>query len=417
MALCPSCTSPLTENASFCAQCGAQARCKPCGQDLAANAKFCSACGTPVGQGNTDAVSAIVQPEVPVNKIRFSKKGKDFEFEGDLTTELGINMSQVWGMVSLGQMGMPLPSGNQTIVRAEARHPELPFPSTQPPGEDQVVEGTVHEQPPAQSDKKDLSDRDKMREIFKYQGEDRSVLKLDETHLEASGQLDYSRRLTLLFIYAHELEGRQQIPRSALKAIIEHNAVHDKNFLNWLSNYPDISVEGDKLSLLKKGRQEAQKILNEVIDSATDGGWTLEDRGQKRSSSDGDSKGGEQAKQSRKASGLSKDVQEWVSKWKDLNFNIEAFTLLNDKSVADKMIFGLWAINKAKDNADLVSRGKITKFLYSAFGIQVSDGGGTDTSIAKEGRGKIIKSQGGYQLLDLGVSHAEQMCNFKRSAK
>ncbi|HQP32241.1 MAG TPA: zinc ribbon domain-containing protein [Deltaproteobacteria bacterium] len=48
-ATCPSCNSPLENNAKFCTECGAkikaEAHCTQCGAKLAPNAKFCGECG------------------------------------------------------------------------------------------------------------------------------------------------------------------------------------------------------------------------------------------------------------------------------------------------------------------------------------------------------------------------------------
>lgn len=49
-ASCPECEAPLSSNAKFCPECGAQLKrkshCSKCGGKLAAGAKFCAECGT-----------------------------------------------------------------------------------------------------------------------------------------------------------------------------------------------------------------------------------------------------------------------------------------------------------------------------------------------------------------------------------
>ena len=62
------------------------------------------------------------------------------------------------------------------------------------------------------------SDQERLHQIFEYVGDE---LRLEEDRLKADSGLDYARRLTYLFLYAHEVEGRKPLAYASLKKILE----------------------------------------------------------------------------------------------------------------------------------------------------------------------------------------------------
>jgi hypothetical protein len=262
------------------------------------------------------------------------------------------------------------------------------------------------------------TDAEKLRHIFRYKGDQ---LRLTETRLKAKSKLDAARRLTYLFLYAHELEGRPEIPRKVLKEELEKAGCYDRNAGSWINNSPDLLREEDRVGLQKSGREEAQKVLAEVLDSSIQNKWSLntgggtrkaKSNGKSDESADSSTKNG-----SRKNNGFSQIVESWVTAWKALSLNIDGFAAIKDRSTSDKGIFGLWAVGKATSEPEqVVSSYMISQFLYLTFGVKVSERNLGRSLGEIAGEGALIKVQGGFKLLSPGITEAEKMAGFAPNA-
>ena len=107
--------------------------------------------------------------------------------------------------------------------------------------------------------------------IFRANGEG---LELIENRLKAKSGMDYVRRLTYLFLYAHELHGRDWPPRTALTAALKEGKILDPNTRFWLRKKQGFRVDADdRLQLIQAGREEAKKALSEVLDPNVADDW------------------------------------------------------------------------------------------------------------------------------------------------
>jgi hypothetical protein len=260
-------------------------------------------------------------------------------------------------------------------------------------------------------------DAEKLQDIFRYNGDQ---LRLKETRLKANNKLDAARRLAYLFLYAHELEGRHEIPRTVLNEELKKAGYYATNVVTWISNSSDLFREEDRVGLQKSGREEAQKVLAEVLDPNIPNNWSLNTGGGTRgakSNGKGDENTDSSPKHgSRKSNSFSQTVKSWADAWKALPLEIDKYSVIKDRSVAEQGIFSLWAISKVTEESEnIVSSYKLSQFLYLAFGIK-NDRGNLERCLQEiVGNGSLIKVSRGFQLLPPGIAEAEKMAGLTQS--
>jgi hypothetical protein len=110
-------------------------------------------------------------------------------------------------------------------------------------------------------------------------------------------------------------------------------------------------------------------------------------------------------------------VKSWADAWKALPLEIDKYSVIKDRSVAEQGIFSLWAISKVTDESEnIVSSYKLSQFLYLAFGIK-NDRGNLERCLQEiVGKGSLIKVNRGFQLLQPGITEAEKMAGLTQSS-
>lgn len=422
MQTCPSCKSNISERAIYCSACGSQVRCKECSDILEQNARFCSTCGTRVGEAGIGSENSNgTLSNHAVNTIDFEETTKGRSLRASLTDTSVDSLSNAFGMFIGNRSGLgksperPVYAQDTSVTdQAEFLLPAAVSNAATQDGK-AVVETTVQVEAPLSG--KTETDVQKLRRIFQYNGEQ---LRLMETRLKANSKLDAARRLTYLFLYAHQLEGREQILRTELNDMLKKATLYDSNSASWITKSPDLIVEGEMVGLRLPGQEQAQNILAEVLDPNIPNEWNLGTGRVSRSTKSG-AKGDGEAEGAAKSGngkgrGNSKAVSLWVAEWKALSLPVDGHSAIKDCSVEEKGIFGLWAIRKAtSDVQKVVSGGKLTRFLYEAFEIKV-DGRGLERSLKSiSGKGILIKVQGGFQLQPPGMEEAEKMAGLNES--
>ena len=421
---CPACQHilPNREDLFYCPKCRIQLRCKnqECKALLEPDAEGCVACGTAVGEAGVTASTSTQTPlnkgirDVPINTLKFveTSQGRSCSFEASLTNEMGTSLGGAALAAIIGRTSNGHAKG-QNIYSDETQQLSL-LDLNQ--NQNEVGVDTPSQNILASAESR--TDAEKLRHIFRYKGDQ---LRLTETRLKAKSKLDAARRLTYLFLYAHELEGRPEIPRKVLKEELEKAGCYDRNAGSWINNSPDLLREEDRVGLQKSGREEAQKVLAEVLDSSIQNKWSLntgggtrkaKSNGKSDESADSSTKNG-----SRKNNGFSQIVESWVTAWKALSLNIDGFAAIKDRSTSDKGIFGLWAVGKATSEPEqVVSSYMISQFLYLTFGVKVSERNLGRSLGEIAGEGALIKVQGGFKLLSPGITEAEKMAGFAPNA-
>ena len=116
-----------------------------------------------------------------------------------------------------------------------------------------------------------LTDRDRVLTLFHADGES---LELKDNRLKAKSQSDFCRRLTYLFLYAHELHGRLTTTYDDLRRIHQVAKVWDANTRTWLAKRVGFTVDAEnRYKLNAPGREDAIKALNEALNPNVQDDW------------------------------------------------------------------------------------------------------------------------------------------------
>lgn len=403
MTPCPMCGSSLPERAIFCPACAKQARCKVCRDILEPNARACVSCGTLLGEGGTGVASEESSPLSPaVNILHFQedKVGRTLNFHFTDTAMATVGETLVYAL-------------DNRLISRDARPPHrtaqhMMAVSLLPAGgstEEEILKpASDTDGAPKIQAHPSGSDKELLREVFHQEG---TTLQLDEPRLKADSKLDYSRRLALLFVYAHEHEGRPQVPRSDLTVILQK--VYDTNTKNFLRTHPGFEREGELFRLNKQGKDEAKAALKRISDTTVEGpGWVP--GATKQSKDESDSRPSAKGTGSKRGRKPSTKPKEWAQKWKSAHASIDAHSLLEKRSNADKGIFALWAISKvAGEEGKVVSDGLLSRFLLEAFVFKTDDRSLAHALQSGPAKGKVLKVVGGFQLQPPGTKWAQDL--------
>jgi hypothetical protein len=103
--------------------------------------------------------------------------------------------------------------------------------------------------------------------------------KRDLGRIVSRGTADYYRRLTYLFLYAHELQGRMTTPKAELVKILKDAKVFDPNCGAWLKQKKGFTADPeDRLKLNVGAREQAIKVLDEALDPNVTDQWNPDNR-------------------------------------------------------------------------------------------------------------------------------------------
>ena len=269
---CPNCSQALSERGSFCKYCGAQARCLQCKAILEHAAKACVECGTLVGQGNhapsVNGVSNAEPPQaMPANRntitYREDRNSKDFQASlSDASMQsVGTVLADVFAQRGVGRVA---PHSQHTFTKESPVIDALKSIAA-PENNDEHDSPETHQTPPPAPELTNIA------RLFRATGD---TLELIEHRLKAKSGMDYVRRLTYLFLFAHELHGRAWVPQAQVFAILKEGKVMDANARFWVKKKNGFRIDGeDRFQLLEAGRDDAKKALADAIDSNIQDDW------------------------------------------------------------------------------------------------------------------------------------------------
>lgn len=393
---CPSCSAILSERGYFCATCAVQVRCKQCGEVLEKDAQACVMCGSATGtgaanprlNGSTSSMNTLdLQEDTRSRTLRISFTDAAIGSIGETLNHLVSEKLSVRALPSL-----------RTTGSLAAKSPLLSAGESD--GVLQVINAPdADEKPPSQP----TGDAQRIKEIFEIDGED---IRLEEHRLKADSRLEYARRLTYLFIYSQELAGKKPVPYASVKKILEASKVLDANTRHELSHKMAVEIDGDAIRLKKEGREKAVQALNEILDpNHPDPGWTPESQSR-------NAKSGTDNKKETKATGKvgrkrSNVAEEWAAKWAKHADNVGGHFILKDKTLLDKAILALWAIQKAGGIS--ASARYIQRFISLAFSFNEKERSLDTILQRKNAQEFVIKAEGGYKLTPSGTKRAAEM--------
>jgi hypothetical protein len=243
-----------------------------CKEALEPSAAACVECGTQVGAftGATPpaAIASSSAPQLRRNKITYredrNSRSIDADFSDATMVTFGDVLSDIFGnqgAVAGQRQGNSRLFSQEPPEVAAGKSLAAPPPSN---GSLPVVEGRTA-QPSAHDDLTNIL------KVFKLNGE---ALALDDNRLKAKNGMDYVRRLTYLFLYAHELHDRDWTPKASVIEVLKEGKVWDPNASRWLSKKQGFREDGEeRLQLVVGGRDDAKKALLEVMDPKVTDNW------------------------------------------------------------------------------------------------------------------------------------------------
>lgn len=269
---CPLCGDLLSERGNYCKACGGQARCMDCRAVLEPGAAACVECGTRVGQrGNsvpegTQVGTNAIAPNR--NTISYHEDRSSRRLDASLTDDAMQGIGGILGDLFVQRGSARAIAARQMmtdhqVIEAQTELPLLPTgsPAISPPAS------------PVATSQSLFRSAEELAELFTTDGE---KLELSDNRLKASNQSDYVRRLTYLFLYAHECQGRLSTTEDDLKAVLRENKVWDRagNAAKWLKRRIGVANDGeDRLKLTTPGREEAKKTLAQALDTNIADAW------------------------------------------------------------------------------------------------------------------------------------------------
>ncbi len=272
---CPTCAEPLAGRGLFCKACAGQARCMKCRELLEPGAFACVECGTRIGQpvdatnGTTTHPTASTAP-TNRNTLTYREDRNSRHFEASLTDSAMNGLGDVFGEL-FAQRGIGRvisPTGQRAFTKDVIIEESKQLPPA-PPFDLEHEHVATQQKPTGVAP----PDRDRVLKIFCTKGE---ALELIDNRLKAKNGADYLRRLTYLFVYAHECHGRPSTTEHDVKAMLRAAKMWDgsSNANRWLNKRIGIVSEGDdRVKLNATGREQAQKALNAILDPSIPDEW------------------------------------------------------------------------------------------------------------------------------------------------
>jgi hypothetical protein len=276
----------------------------------------------------------------------------------------------------------------RTIEHVDTTPPLLPPPPAA--NAPQEVTATPPSTSPPQG-----TDQQRLHQIFEYDGEE---IRLQEDDLKAESGQDYARRLTYLFLLAHETEGRKPIAYESLKRILDTAKIWDNNTRHALTHKMAVEIEGTMVRLKGAGRKQALTALDEILNpSNTTPGWTPENKTRtSKQLAEKTAKGKPGRKRSTQA-------ETWAGQWEKHAEHTNGHFALKGKPIHDKAALALWAIHKVGGKA--ASAGLVQRFIKAAFSYDEKPRSIINALARKDDL--FLKVEGGYKLTPTGNKHAE----------
>jgi hypothetical protein len=279
------------------------------------------------------------------------------------------------------------------------------------------VDGSYTAVEPTDDSSRPPDHREHLHRLFEYQNEH---IRLQDSRISAVSKADFVERLACLFLFAHELEGTEAVPRAALNKILSESGVFDGNARGWIARTP-LLIRDDANSLVKltvPGREKAKESLDRITNKSPETTWELGSTPRRRKSKSATTEpaAAKDASKSSKRStaNSSKQAVQWADLWRERASKlINAFEILEHLGIAEKGLFALWAIRRlTNDDVKIVSRHHLSQFLEQAFELKVS-GPGLENALKTSdiAKGRVINTGGStsFQINAGGVKYIESL--------
>jgi hypothetical protein len=269
---CPKCGDVLAERGVYCKACGSQARCLSCKSVLEPGAAACVECGSKVGEVVSSSGTTAVGSQTTIasnrNTLSYREDRGSRLFDASLTDHAMEGLGAVLGelFVQRGQVRASI-AARQSILESPTLEAQTELPLLPAA----IVAPVIPTQTEPKAPISEIAGQ-----IATFFTADGDRLELIDNRLKASNQSDYVRRLTVLFLYAHEVLGRSSTSEDEIKAVLKESKVWDRagNAAKWLKKRIGLADTGeDRLKLTAPGRDEAKKALAQAVDPNIQDAW------------------------------------------------------------------------------------------------------------------------------------------------
>ncbi len=405
---CFTCNSLLPERGVFCKKCGTQFKCKSksCGEFLEPDADVCVWCGELVGSGETKSDKSTSHSPT-MNTFEFKETRNERSAKATFTDNIGDSIKEALALVVSSYPLGVIPR------RQNTKSPELNGELFPEPQEANNSNNEINVTPKQISPVGNETTQ-KLKKLFFL---DENKLTLEIQDLKANGPKEFGIHLVYLrLLYAKEVEGREFILRDELNDTLkEVMGLLDSNVVSWISKNNDLALKEDGENTLVRlkgdGHTKALAVLEDVYNDELKGNFTPEKKS--RHSSKSSTKSDEPQK-SVKSSGKggrkkSKDSEDWINKWKDLNLGVDLHGIAKDLSQLDKVVLALWVINKATSGT--IEAAKTTKISTIITNLFFASGNrqNLDRALKTGYKDHLQKTPDGWRITPTGIKHAENL--------
>lgn len=405
---CFTCNSLLPERGVFCKKCGEQFKCKSksCGEFLEPDADICVWCGVAVGSGEIKS-NETTNVSPTMNTFEFKETRTERSAKATFTDNIGDSIKEALALVvSSYPLGV-------TSRRQNTKSPELNRELFPEPEEANNFNNEINITPKQISPVGNETTQ-KLKKLF-FPDEDKLTLEIQD--LKANGPKEFGINLVYLrLLYSKEVEGKEFILRDDLNNTLkEVMGFLDPNVVNWVSKNNDLALkeeEGKTLLRLKAdGHTKALAVLEEVYNDDLKGTFTPEKKSRHSSKSSTKS---DELQKSVKTSGKggrkkSKDTEEWINKWKELNLGVDLHGIAKDLSQLDKVVLAVWVIHRITNGA--VDASKTTKISHIITNLFFASGSrqNLDNALKNGYKDHLQKTPDGWRITPTGIKHAETL--------
>lgn len=376
---CLFCDEEINDDYNFCPHCAKQLKCLKCGKDLGKGFSVCAYCGNSVlSQGNNQTLNEYsFLEERDGDKYKRSVNLKATNVAVENLSGLIISNSQP----SFGVLPIPSKNSERVSVQPDER---LLLPSS-----------SEEEESLVQTPKDGHEPFDLVKDyIFPLDGN----LEVKLTNFRGNSNADNQRRFILLFVGGYQYHFPNQV--STRTQIIERAKGLDlwnSSFSNVITNLgKEFLIESeDGLRLSPTGKQEAIKIINEIVtpnESISNNNPTKQGRKNKGNKPTPDG-----------------EKEQKINAWINLLGEIKNFDArdLQKSSNRQKLQFGLWVLKKTA-KVEQIPLPLLLDFIIKAF----PKIGGTKDSLRRSiGENKFFGKthSGEYFLTKEGEADIEQL--------
>ena len=317
---CPNCNSEVKEEYKFCPYCSKPLKCPNCGEDIGSGFAVCAYCGTNLLPKENNNV---------LNEYSFLEEREGANYKRSVKLKATND--------AVEKLGGLIISNSQPILGALPRKNPSPITETIPQGENLLLPPSTDdkEETPIQSIIDNIDPYEKIKDyIFPLDGKLQVIL----DDFRGNSNADNQRRYILLFVGGFQYHFQNQVPiRSQLIERSKSLEIWNTNFSKEITNLGKTYLieSDDGLRLSPKGKQEAGKIIDEIVNPNEESSNTNSPKGRK-------------ANRTKTKSGTEKEqkTNEWINSMGELrNFDVR---ILQKSINRQKLQFGLWILLSGK---------------------------------------------------------------------